>query len=361
MLLHIDRTSPFFDIIKIEIGNSRYFSYTMSNDDIDTISIMINSPDFQTVALGFNLIVTDCDFKVAKELYGSETNDLPDKFNNFAHVCDYLQRWSCEHEYMKSIWPRRADTLYRPAALAVLSRIRRLNKNNAQMKTCPNCQATGIPDNAQFCPECGASFPIVKKQKPQKKKGSSLWWLVILLCISPFVIHALTTWLPEYKETKNAEAYFNKLYATGPAGFRSGTEDAWFNTEMANIDVRNHGSMTMHRPYIWVYDEYSKVRLEVNEYEDGLLTGYITYESNNYERCSHKYYIKGSALSGNWTFSTYDVNDNICDSYSGIIDKSRSGYENGYQYRSIFKGTCVNKRNNKSIQFRMYEVDYGTY
>ena len=334
----------------------------MSNHEIETIAKLINSPDVLDAALGYTLIVTDDDFNLVQKLYAAEDSELPDNFSSFGDVCDFVRKKQLENRFMKKSWHDLADTLYRPAALAVLSRIRRLNKNNAQMKTCPNCQATGIPDNAQFCPECGASFPIVKKQKPQKKKGSSLWWLVILLCISPFVIHALTTWLPEYKEKKNAEAYFNKLYATGPAGFRSGTEDAWFNTEMANIDVRNHGgSMTMHRPYIWVYDEYSKVRLEVNEYEDGLLTGYITYESNNYERCSHKDYIKGSALSGNWTFSTYDVNDNICDSYSGIIDKSRSGYENGYQYRSIFKGTCVNKRNNKSIQFRMYEVDYGTY
>lgn len=229
------------------------------------------------------------------------------------------------------------------------------------MKTCPNCKTTGLPDNAKFCPKCGASFPILINPQNQKKKSSSFWWWVLLMCISPIIITALTTWLPEYKEENAAEAYFRNLYATGPAGFRSGMEDSWYNTEMGKIDVRDHGAMTLHRPYIWVYDEYSKVRLEVNEYDDGLLTGYITYESYNYEHCSHKYYLIGTASSKNWTFNTYDINGNLCDSYSGVIDESRCGYENGYNYKSIFKGTCTNKKTNKNSSFRMYEVDYGTY
>ena len=98
----------------------------MSDHDVEEITSYIKSPDLETVILGYSMIITDGDFKVVKELYGLETHELPDKFNNFAHVCEYLQMRSSEHEYMESIWPRNADTLYRPVAQAVLSRICRL-------------------------------------------------------------------------------------------------------------------------------------------------------------------------------------------------------------------------------------------
>lgn len=140
----------------------------MSNHDVEEITSYIKSPDLETVILGYSMIITDGDFKVVKELYGLETHELPDKFNNFAHVCEYLQRWSCEHEYMESIWPRNADTLYRPVAQAVLSRICRLKiKAMHKMKTCPNpkCKTKGIPDDAQFCPVCGCE--LKEKSKPQ--------------------------------------------------------------------------------------------------------------------------------------------------------------------------------------------------
>ena len=38
------------------------------------------------------------------------------------------------------------------------------------MKTCPNCQATGIPDNAQFCPECGEPLMPMKEQERNEWK-----------------------------------------------------------------------------------------------------------------------------------------------------------------------------------------------
>ncbi len=40
------------------------------------------------------------------------------------------------------------------------------------MKTCsnPNCNATGIPDEAKFCPVCGQPMPSGEQLKKQKKK-----------------------------------------------------------------------------------------------------------------------------------------------------------------------------------------------
>lgn len=41
------------------------------------------------------------------------------------------------------------------------------------MKTCPNCQAANIPDDAQFCPVCGQqilSSEQLKKQRKQERK-----------------------------------------------------------------------------------------------------------------------------------------------------------------------------------------------
>ena len=32
------------------------------------------------------------------------------------------------------------------------------------MKTCPKCKTTGIPDDANFCPECGYQIQIVEEK-----------------------------------------------------------------------------------------------------------------------------------------------------------------------------------------------------
>ena len=139
----------------------------MSNHEIETIAKLINSPDAQDAALGYTSIVSDDDFNLVQKLYAAEDSELPDNFSSFGDVCDFVRKKQLENRFMKKSWHDLADTLYRPAALAVLSRIRRLNKNNAQMKTCPNpkCKTTGIPNNAQFCPVCGCE--LKKKSKPQ--------------------------------------------------------------------------------------------------------------------------------------------------------------------------------------------------
>ena len=44
------------------------------------------------------------------------------------------------------------------------------------MKTCPKCKTTGIPDDAKFCPVCGAKI-ILQKKDPQQlmQEALSAW------------------------------------------------------------------------------------------------------------------------------------------------------------------------------------------
>lgn len=100
----------------------------MTISDIDKIAECLESPDVTCVSLGYGLIASDADIDKVAYLYGAETNDLPANFKDFVQVCDFIRKKSTENTYMKQCWPLLADTLYRPAAHAVLSRIRRLKQ-----------------------------------------------------------------------------------------------------------------------------------------------------------------------------------------------------------------------------------------
>lgn len=100
----------------------------MTINDIDKIAEYLESPDVTCVSLGYGLIASDADIDKVAYLYGAETNALPANFKDFSQVCKFVKQKSEENTFMKQSWPLLADTLYRPAAYAVLSRIRRLKQ-----------------------------------------------------------------------------------------------------------------------------------------------------------------------------------------------------------------------------------------
>lgn len=102
----------------------------MRTTEFDNIEDLIYASTAGDVSLGYSLIVTDESFNKVKRLYGNEAQNLPEKFNTFARVCEFVEKVSLNNKFMMESWPLLADSLYRPAALAVLAKMRLYNQSN---------------------------------------------------------------------------------------------------------------------------------------------------------------------------------------------------------------------------------------
>lgn len=104
----------------------------MQTVELDNTEDLIHASTAADVSLGYNLIVTDECFCEVKRLYGNDTQNLPEKFDTFANVCEFIEKVSLNNKFMMESWPLLADSLYKPAALAVLAKMRLYNqsKNN---------------------------------------------------------------------------------------------------------------------------------------------------------------------------------------------------------------------------------------
>ncbi len=101
-------------------------------DEFDSIEQLIKSSDIESVILGYNMIATNEFFVEVRQLYESECNNLPDGFNRFRLVCDFVKQNTRDNAQMRKSPPQFIKSIYRPASLLVLSKMRLIYDQTAK-------------------------------------------------------------------------------------------------------------------------------------------------------------------------------------------------------------------------------------
>lgn len=106
----------------------------MTSSELNQIRELVNSPDVESVLCGYTLLVADPDFGIIKNLYATDTDDLPPFCYNFEQVCNLLQektigRTVGEMDIMRAGWNALADYFYRPVADLVIKKMQKYIEN----------------------------------------------------------------------------------------------------------------------------------------------------------------------------------------------------------------------------------------
>ncbi len=102
--------------------------------ELNKIKEIVDSPDIESVLSGYVLLVADPDFGIIKNLYATDTDDLPPSCYNFEQVCDILQKNTSgkvgeEMDIMRVGWTALADDFYRPVADIVIKKMQKYIEN----------------------------------------------------------------------------------------------------------------------------------------------------------------------------------------------------------------------------------------
>lgn len=102
--------------------------------ELNKIKELVDSPDVESVLLGYSLLIADPDFGIIWNLYATDTDSLPPFCHNFGEVCNILQKniigkVNGKTDIMRDGWNALADYFYRPVADLVIKKMQKYIEN----------------------------------------------------------------------------------------------------------------------------------------------------------------------------------------------------------------------------------------